>query len=475
MKMVRRATLLMCGLLLCCPAVTLAQDWTGAGDGVTWEDPNNWLGGVLPAGNADLGDLAVVSLSSNQTFNELDIVGDQSSGTASLTHTAGTISGGGWAKVGVDAGNDGTYNLSGTAASTGHTQLHIGDRGGSTGLVTLSDSATFDHSQNLQIATNGNNPGGTGSLVLNGSSALTGGDDANIAGSTGGVGNVILNDSSTLNINDRFNLGFNGTGTLDVNDSATLNVNNLSTSNGVGTATINQTGGTINSNTWVAIGQGGDPNASATYNHSGGTLNQGTDPNTSENLVIGENGAGTYNASGTADINALGVLVGRNPTGDGLLEITGSTVTFDTGDLDVGLNSNGADVGAMGEISFIADAGGVSTIFSADNTTFGANSDLSVDLTADANFSTFTSFTQGPLQTIAVLIDNANAVSGTFAGLAEGTAVNIGGGQTAFISYIGGDGNDIVLQTFSIAIPEPSSLAILGLLGMGLVSRRRRS
>ena len=111
-----------------------------------------------------------------------------------------------------------------------------------------------------------------------------------------------------------------------------------------------------------------------------------------------------YNVSGNADINnAVGTLIGRNgnngATGDGLVELTGSSITFDTGVLALGLNSSFNDTGASGELSYIADAGGVSTIISADNTRFGANADLSVDLTADANFSTFTSFTAGPLQT----------------------------------------------------------------------------
>ena len=477
--MIRRSTLFACGVFLLFPAATFAQNatWTGGGDGTTWEDPANWSTGAVPSANANIGNGATVGLSTNQTFNEVDVVGDQNTGTAVLNQTAGTVSGGGWAKVGVISGTDGTYNLSGTASSTGHTQLHIGDRGGATGLVTLSDSATFTHSQNLQISSDGAaNPGGTGTLTLNDNAVHSGGDDANIADSPGGVGTVNLNNNSTLNIADRFNLGFNGTGTLNVADSSTLNVQNLSTANGVGTGVINQTGGTINSNTWVAIGQGGDPNASGTYNHSGGTLNTGL-MSTTENLVIGENGAGTYNASGTAVINNnVGTLVGRNATGDGLLEITGSTVTFSTGDLDIGLNSNGADVGANGEISWIADAGGVSTIFSDDNTTFGANSDLSVDLTADSAFSTFTTTSNaGGLVDIAVLVDNVNSVTGTFAGLAEGAAVSIGGGQTAFITYVGGDGNDIILQTFIQPIPEPASATILVLAGMGMMFRRRRS
>ena len=77
---------------------------------------------------------------------------------------------------------------------------------------------------------------------------------------------------------------------------------------------------------------------------------------------------------------------------------------------------------------------------------------------------------------VAVLVDNSAAVAGTFTGLPEGAAVDIGGGQIAFITYQGGaDGNDIILQTFS-QVPEPTSLAMVALLtGMGLAFRRRRN
>jgi len=74
------------------------------------------------------------------------------------------------------------------------------------------------------------------------------------------------------------------------------------------------------------------------------------------------------------------------------------------------------------------------------------------------------------------LVNNINnATTGTFAGLAEGAAVSIGGGQTGTISYLGGDGNDIVLNLFVTAVPEPSAVIFTSLGLIGLVVRRRRS
>ena len=143
--MIRKSTLFTCGVFLLLPAVTFAQaTFNGGGDGTTWNDAANWDTGMLPAANVNIPDAFTVSLSTDQTVNEIDLVGDQSAGTAVLNHTAGTLSGGGWMKVGVDLGNDGTFTMSGTAAMSGFSDLHGGTRGG-TGTINLTDSASFSH------------------------------------------------------------------------------------------------------------------------------------------------------------------------------------------------------------------------------------------------------------------------------------------------------------------------------------------
>lgn len=70
----------------------------------------------------------------------------------------------------------------------------------------------------------------------------------------------------------------------------------------------------------------------------------------------------------------------------------------------------------------------------------------------------------------AISNDLADAVVGTFNGLAEGATV--GSGFT--ISYHGGDGNDVVLNG-PTAVPEPSTWFIGSLIAASLlVSQRRR-
>jgi hypothetical protein len=67
--------------------------------------------------------------------------------------------------------------------------------------------------------------------------------------------------------------------------------------------------------------------------------------------------------------------------------------------------------------------------------------------------------------------DIGGSLFGQFVGLNEGALVGNFGGLDLFISYAGGDGNDISLFT---AVPEPSSLMLLGVTALGFGCQRRR-
>lgn len=393
-----------------------AQTFDGdAADGL-WETPTNWVGDALPGGNTNIGDGFTVSLSSDQTIGELDLAGDQTGGDATLNHSSGTLAGGGWMKVG---GSDaGTYNLSGTgmgaAASTGHTRGVIGFAGGN-GTLSISGDASVIYSEQFSLAS---------------------GQTEN-----GGVGNDSI-------------------GTLNISDNGSLTVGNFSSAGTNSTAVVNQTGGSLTSNTWVAISNFNDGTGNATYNISGGSLSA-----LNGNIAIGQDGIGTLDVSGDANVQqAAGglIFIGGGlgmATADGTLNITGSAATVS------GVNLQLAEVvGSSGTINWVADAGGITSILTG-ATTFGpGTSSLSLDLSADPLSSV--------LGTEYTLVDGTAGVAGTFTGIGEGSIVNfIGGTGRGRLSYVGGDGFDIVLTV----IPEPSTAILFGAGALGLVLRRRRS
>ena len=64
-------------------------------------------------------------------------------------------------------------------------------------------------------------------------------------------------------------------------------------------------------------------------------------------------------------------------------------------------------------------------------------------------------------------------LTGQYDDLGEGDLVGNFGGQDLFITYGGGDGNDVAL--FTNAVPEPTTVLIWSMLaGVGMTVRRRR-
>ena len=391
--------LLAVGAILLVPGAVFAQsDFTGGGDGASWEDATNWSAGIPSGVNADIEGGFAVTLASDQTINELDLVGDQSSGTASLDHTTGTLTSAGWMKIGGSfegTVSDGTYTLSGDASAVGQTNVQVGFNGG-TGELSFSDSANFESSEGLNLAS----------------------------------GNTSIPE-----------VGQNSIATMSVSGNATVTVDRINMGGAGSVATVNQTGGTVSSNNWIALSNFG-AGGTSTYNISGGSVaaNNG-------NFAVGQEGIATLDISGSAVVSqaststgllAVGGLNENNGAfvqdGTGTLSITGSSASVSCANFQIA-----GSAASTGTVSWTADSGGVTTVVSSGNTEFGAGtSNLVLDLSADPGAAT--------AGTQYLLVDNSAAVTGTFTGIAEGSTVSIGGGNTGTISYAGGaDGFDIVV------------------------------
>lgn len=365
---------------------------------------------------------------------------------------------------------DGTWetatNWSTDAHPNGSEQAAIGG-GATTTLSTAGFTANFG---DLDIA--GDQSGATAGTLVQTDGTINVGGGNWIKIGLQGTGQFDIGGNAVFSGGDRIILNngdANASATLNISGNASLTTNAISS----GFATVNQTGGTVSTNNWIALGNEG-AGTTSTYNISAGTVQANGDW-----FTVGENTTGILNISGSAvvEANGNGMIVTRNATGAvGTVTIDGSSASIQVMDLIAGLADDGVtDTGNIATLSWTADGAGVSTIVSAANTDFGSGATLMVDLQADANFSSWTTTPTGSLMDIAVLIDNAASVTGTFAGAAEGSLVNIGGGKQAFITYMGGDGNDVVLQSYITVVPEPASAGLVAVLFGAAMLRRRRS
>ncbi|ADB17731.1 autotransporter-associated beta strand repeat protein [Pirellula staleyi DSM 6068] len=158
------------------------------------------------------------------------------------------------------------------------------------------------------------------------------------------------------------------------------------------------------------------------------------------NVAGSGTGSGNVTASGDAVVGGTGAISGALlMTGVSTLSPGASPETLATGNLSLGSGT-----------TFLVEIGGTSpgngtTGYDQVNVTgtvtiaSGVTLDLDQLLAYNVSSASLTSFT-------IISNDGTDAVAGTFSGLAEGASLSYAGG-TLYISYAGGDGNDVVLSS----------------------------
>jgi hypothetical protein len=293
------------------------------------------------------------------------------------------------------------------------------------------------------------------------------GEGAVAGDGTQGQGKGTLNiggGSLTVDGNARFGIGSSGS-TADINQSGGTFAVTGHVVNGVGTSTFNLTGGSLE-----VVGDFSADEVTI----DGGSLTAG-------DILMTD---GADNPTGSITLSDGLLAADSVDPGDGAatFSFTGGTLAVGTFGLDLqqqgGTLSPGNSIGitsidgdyelAGGDVFIEIDgdagpgaAGGHDQLIVTGDVTLGGALTLSLGYEPEVG----TEF---------LILDkqSTGAISGVFDDLNEGARIGglLGSGSPSLlISYLGGDGNDVVLR----AVPEPGSLGLLAVAGLVLAVRRR--
>ena len=329
--------------------------------------------------------------------------------------------------------NSNGLTLTGTIsanAGAGNATIRSGGLGGinqTGGAITANNLIINTGGQTATITQPGNDVNTLN--VGTGSATFTDVDDVSITGTN--PLNQLSVTATDIDFSNTATVTLSGAGANVFNGNITANPGSQLNQN---SGDVSFTGTTINLNNLQYNGAGGtNTSFDATTTTAGSAL---TFFNLNVNSGDYQTNAVTTFVNGTAMFGSTANLIGTGT-------ISGDVVIANGGEL-----APGNSPGCLSTGSLTLSSGSTATFEVTGPTPCTQHDQIQVTGTVTINGATFNpliGYGNAPAdEIILILNDGVDAVTGTFAGLPEGTAVNFGAFM-GFISYVGGDGNDVIL------------------------------
>lgn len=290
--------------------LNIDQGTINAGTGGGWIYVGSQKGGVGSNGTINMSGGTL-----NNIFNGNHLIIGEGSATGNFNLTGGNVNNDGEVWIGQGVGSNGTMTVDGGSVTIAN-WLVIG-RDGGTGTLNLTGGSITKGDKNGDVLVGSSSAAGR--VNQSGGTFRTIGPGGILFGQNAGATSLWdLSDGTVQTTHTE--IGWEGgVNELRVRNTGTwttgrLNLG-LSTNNGKGV--VKQTGGTITSNSWIAVGLGS--NQLAEYHIDGGTTN-------TVGLEVGSDSRGFVSVTGAGVLNVSSSIEVPTRSGNGTFNISGGTI-----------------------------------------------------------------------------------------------------------------------------------------------------